>query len=124
MYEVERRTADFISTLDPLFAERPVYPILLTDEVPSYYHPAAGCEGWTSPFCDLLARPLLEEQGRWNGRGFTFFMRPPPAMDANDCHWLGMVTHEAGHYATFNQSRCEFVFDRMPPEIQKAFAPY
>lgn len=123
-FEIERRTADFIRTLDPLFAERPVYPILLTDEVPAYYHPAEGCEGWTSAFADLLARPLLEEQGRWAGRGFTFFMLPPPNLDATDRTWLGKCVHEAGHYATFNEVRCKFILDRMPPEIQNAFAPY
>jgi hypothetical protein len=123
-FEIERRTADFLQTLDPLFAERPVYPILLTEDVPAYYHPAAGCEGWTSPFADLLARPLLEEQGRWAGRGFTFFMRPPPELDGTNRAWLGKCVHEAGHYATADIAFCEFVFDQMSPEIQKTLAPY
>ena len=123
-YDLERRTADFIATLDPLFAERPVYPILLTDEVPAYYHPGEGFGGWTSPFADLLARPLLEEQGRWVGRGFTFFMKPPAETKATDRQWLGQVVHEAGHFATFNKAQCEFVLNRTPPEVQKAFAPY
>jgi len=121
--DIERRTAAFLAELDPLLAERPIYPILLNNEIPPLYHPHASCAGWTSPWADLWAQPILEEQGRWEGRGFCFFMEPPPRGDPDDWEWLGMCVHEAGHYMTFAAVVCDYNPERELPEIQKALEP-
>jgi hypothetical protein len=121
--DIEKRTAEFLAKLDPLFQQRPVYPILLDDDVPPFFVPCGRISGWTSPWCDLLARSVLERQGRWNGRGFAFFLEPPPAGDWSDPSWLGMVCHEAGHYLTFPDTVCTLDYDNELECIRRVLAP-
>lgn len=123
MRDIEKRTVDFLAELDPLFQDRPVYPILFDDDVPPFFVPCGSIAGWTSPFCDLLARPMLEQQGRWRGRVFAFFLEPPPAGDWTDPSWLGMVCHEAGHYLTFSDAVCMLDYDNELECIRRALAP-
>jgi hypothetical protein len=54
---------------------RPVY-VALTSDLPSSLA-GTGCVcGLTSPFLDLVLKPMLERQGKWRGRGAGILISP------------------------------------------------
>jgi hypothetical protein len=63
--------------------------------------------GWTSLAADVRLRPLLDQLGLWEGRGFACLVNDCLLGDA--AAFIGTALHELAHFLTFARSHCETI---------------